>query len=61
VRILVIDDNPEDRFLATREPSPRGGHGTRLIPSPSRQAGADGGTGSGPGRGTRLAISFPKA
>ncbi len=60
--LLVVEDNgvgfPGN---SAPEPSPRGGYGTRLIRSLSRQAGARVETESGPGRGTRVTITFPKA
>ncbi len=59
--LLVVEDNgvgfPGN---ATPELSPRGGYGTRLIRSLSRQAGAQVETASEPGRGTRVTITFPK-
>jgi PAS domain S-box-containing protein len=58
---LVIEDNgvgmaPE----AAARPSSRGGYGTRLLRSLSRQAGGQVGTQSEPGGGTRVTISFPE-
>jgi PAS domain S-box-containing protein len=59
--LLVVEDNgvgfPGN---ATPEHSPRGGYGTRLIRSLSRQADAQVKTISEPGRGTRVTITFPK-
>jgi PAS domain S-box-containing protein len=59
--VLVIEDNGVGVAAAPGSSKPtRGGYGTRLLRSLSRQARATVETESAPGRGTRVTVSFPE-